>query len=193
MKKFILYISLVVLLFSFYGCSQSQTKVPDLISATFKAKFPSAHDIEWHKYAAGTFKTEFKLKSEEISAIFDANGKWLSTETELPLKKLPQIVRTILQTQFSSSNIKEVKRLEKPGDTMFFIVELGKKESELKVIIDSSGNIIKKEVINDEENPADENNQEKKSVLKESKQDEMNPQYELSSQDEENEQGKEND
>jgi len=147
MKSFITSI-LAVVLFSVIACSQ--TKVPEKVADAFKAKFPSAQKVEWGKESASEFEAEFRLNGNEMSANFDASGKWLETEAKLTKDDLPAPVLATLKSQFGDSKIKKAESLEKAGEAVVYEVKLEQDEAELEVVLDSNGNVIKKEAKGEE-------------------------------------------
>ncbi len=157
MKKIITSI-LAIVLFSVIACSQ--TKVPEKVAAAFKAKFPAAQKVEWGKESSTELEAEFRLNGKEMSANFDAGGKWLETEARLDKKDLPASVLATLKSQFVDSKVKKVESLEKAGEAAVYEVKLEKEEAGLKVVLDAGGKVLKKEAIDEEKEKGEKNEQE---------------------------------
>ena len=147
MKSFITSI-LAVVLFSVIACSQ--TKVPEKVAAAFKAKFPAAQKVEWGKESATEFEAEFELNGKEMSANFDAGGKWLETEAKLDKKDLPASVLATLKSQFSDSKIKKAESLEKTGEAIVYEIKLEQGEAGMEVVLDAGGKVVRKETKGEE-------------------------------------------
>ena len=49
--------------------------------------------VEWKLKNDHSYEAEFRLNGVEVAAKFDANGKWLETETTIARTKLPPDVR----------------------------------------------------------------------------------------------------
>jgi len=141
MKKIIPSI-LAIVLFSIFACSQ--IKVPENVAASFKAKYPSAQKVEWSKESDTEFEAEFEMNGKEMTANFDTSGKWLVTETKLAKDDLPAPVLATLKSQFGDSKVKTAESLEKAGEAVVYEVKLEKDGTELEVVLDASGKIIKK-------------------------------------------------
>jgi len=136
--------------------------VPKTVTVAFKAKYSAAQKVEWGKESDTEFEAEFKLNGKEMSANFDASGKWLEAETKLDKKDLPASVLATLKSQFGDSKIKKAESLEKAGEAVVYEVKLEQDESELEVVLDSNGNVIKKEAKGEEkeQEKGEENEQE---------------------------------
>ena len=156
MKSFITSI-LVVILFSVIA--YSQTKVPEKVATAFKVKYLAAKDVEWGKESDTEFEAEFKLNGKEMSANFDASGRWLETEAKLAPKDLPAPVLATIKSQFGDSKIKKAESLQKAGEPMIYEVKLGQDETEQEVVLDPRGKVLKKEA-KDEEVKESEKNEE---------------------------------
>ena len=134
----------------------AETQVPGKVASAFKAKFPTAQDVQWGKESASEFEAEFKLNGKEMSANFDANGTWLETEAKLPARDLPAPVLAALKAQFGNSKVEKAESLEKAGEAVVYEVRLEQDEATLEVVLDASGKIIRKDVKSEEEEEEEE-------------------------------------
>ncbi len=71
-------------------------KVPQAARTAFATRFPSAEKVGWELEHAKTYEAEFVLGGKEMSANFDAGGKWLETEKGIQEAALPEAVRKTL-------------------------------------------------------------------------------------------------
>mgnify|MGYP003352636353 CR=1 FL=1 len=83
MQKLILAVIIGIIL----GCSNSNqnnenSKVPELVKSAFSAKYPQSSALTW-EYEGGSYEAEFSFKKKAISAVFDANGKFIEEEIDL--------------------------------------------------------------------------------------------------------------
>jgi len=92
---------------------QAQTKVSLAISNAFSKKFPDAQNVKWGKENAKEYEAEFTLKGIKTSANYDLNGNWKETETEIPIKDLPEAVVKSIQQKFPSAIIFAASKIEK--------------------------------------------------------------------------------
>ena len=152
MKKSTLLIMSIVL---FGVVAYAQIKVPEKVATAFKAKFPAAGAVEWGKESDTEFEAEFKMNGKEMSANFDAAGKWLETEARLSRNDLPAPVLATLKSKFGGSEVKNIESLEKAGEAVVYEVQLEQDENELEVVLDAGGKIVKQESISEEEEGED--------------------------------------
>lgn len=143
-----------VLLFSFSTCGQSGKDAPASVKSAFSQKFSGATNVKWGMENDKEWEAEFKMAGKEYSANFDPNGIWLETEYEISTKDIPAAVKTTLDKESAGAKIKVSEVTEtKEGNAYEFVVKKGENETEL--VIDSSGKLIKKEQLK-EENEKDE-------------------------------------
>lgn len=148
-------VAIAIGFFSLTACTQTQ--VPKKVTAAFMAKFPTAKHVEWGKESATEYEAEFKMNGTEMTASFDANGKWMETETEISEKDLPKIVKESIAKDFPGCDIKETAKILKTDGTTFE-AELEKGETTLDAIYSQDGKLIKK-ISQKEENEKSEQNE----------------------------------
>jgi hypothetical protein len=125
-----LFQSLGVLCCFLAGCASQELKkstpavaVPNVVSETFKSKFQYVKRLEWKLKADGNYEAEFIHQGAEVSAKFDASGKWLETESSIPRSDVPLAVQAAAARQFRDSRIIEAQIVER-GDEEKPIYEL---------------------------------------------------------------------
>ncbi len=156
MKKIVLMLS-VCLLISIIGYSQkiSTDKVPALVKSAFAKKFPAATDIKY-EMEKKDYEINFKDKGVEMSANFDATGKWLETETEIKEASLPKEVTTSVGKNFSGFKIFEVAKTDTPDKELIYEMDLKKGKEGYEVQFSPKGDILKKTPLRKEEKEEDE-------------------------------------
>jgi len=132
----------VVIAMGLFACAQTP---PASVSDTFNKKFKSATDIEWEQEEDNEWEVEFKMNGTEMSACFEALGKWLETEAEVKAKDLPAEVHKAINIKFDGWEIDEVESIEKPDFKGYEIV-LEKEDTETEVLVTASGEITIKKV-----------------------------------------------
>jgi hypothetical protein len=60
-------------------------QVPAAVQHGFQAKFPAVKLAEWKLKSDKNYEAEFTLKGTGIAVKFDSTGKWLETESAVPL------------------------------------------------------------------------------------------------------------
>ena len=93
---------------------------------------------KWEKEDAN-FEASFKKDGHEMSAVFDAYGGLVETETDIPVSELPAKVVTYVNEKYKGKKIKEASKItDQKGKIMFEAALKGK-----DIIFDADGNFIK--------------------------------------------------
>jgi len=119
-------------------------EVPQKPREAFSRKFPSATEISWDRESDGGWEAEFKMDGVPYSAEFLEDGTWQATEHEIREKDLPKEVILTLKNEFREYTIEE-SEISETMDGIFYEIELDGKHSDLEVLIDGSGKIIKRD------------------------------------------------
>lgn len=126
---------------------------PDaVITKAFTEKYPDAQRISWEN-KHGYEVADFYLGNQDTEAWFDNQGKWILTETEIPLSILPSAIRDdIAAGPYAQWVVKnEVDKIERPDTPTLYIVEVEKGEQEMDLYYTENGALIK-EVPDDDNN-----------------------------------------
>ncbi|MEI7660774.1 MAG: PepSY-like domain-containing protein [Bacteroidota bacterium] len=144
MKKIIVLLS-ACLLISLMGYTQKITpdKVPVPVKQAFAKKFPAATDVKY-EMEKKDYEINFKDKGVEMSANFDATGKWLETETEIKVTDLPKDVSASASKNFVGFKISEVAKTETPDKGLIYELDLKKDKEGFEVQFSPKGDILKK-------------------------------------------------
>ncbi len=123
-------------LFVIVSCTMAfSANPPEVVLAAFQQKFPNAQDVDWSKEKNGEWEAEFEMPgSNEMSANFSADGRWLETETEIAFSELPAAVIAALQ----GKKVKEAARIEKADGSTVYEAEVKRKD----LIFDASGKML---------------------------------------------------
>jgi len=143
--------TLKIILGAFLTCaifafSSGGDQAPQKVKDAFTKKFPTAKKVKWDKKNATEWEAEFKMNKTEYSANFLEDGTWTETEHEIDEREIPQNVKSSLMTEYSGYKIK-VSELSETKDGMLYEFEIKKGERMMEISVDSTGNIVKKEVI----------------------------------------------
>jgi len=144
MKKIIVLLS-ACLLIGLTGYTQKITpdKVPAAVKQAFAKKFPAATDVKY-EMEKKDYEITFKEKGVEMSANFDATGKWLETETEIKESDLPKEVAASVAKNFAGFKISEPAKTETPDKGLFYEMDLKKDKEGYEVRFSVKGDILKK-------------------------------------------------
>jgi hypothetical protein len=138
MKKNLVVIS-GFLFFSLVACSQKmdKSKVPAPVKTAFNTAFPGIVG-KWEK-ENGNFEVNFKKDEKNMSAVIDASGKILETETEITLKELPSGVEVYIKAHYKDAVIKEIAGIIMANGEIVYEAEVNKKD----ILFDKDGKFIK--------------------------------------------------
>ncbi len=144
MKKIIVLLS-ACLLISLMGYTQKITpdKVPAKVKQAFAKKFPAVTDVKY-EMDKKDYEINFKDKGIEMSANFDATGKWLETETEIKETDLPKAVSASIAKNFTGFKISEVAKTENRDKGIIYEMDLKKDKEGYEVQFSIKGDILKK-------------------------------------------------
>ena len=118
-------------------------KVPAPVKQAFAKKFPAATDIKY-EMEKKDYEINFKDKGVEMSANFDATGKWLETETEIKESDLPKEVSASVVKNFAGFKISEVAKIETPDKGLIYEMDLKKDKGGYEVQFSPKGDLLKK-------------------------------------------------
>lgn len=133
------------------ACAQ-KVEAPDAVKSAFNTKFSAAQGVVWEQEGEA-WEADFKMKNVKMSASFDVNGGWLATETEMKTKEAPEVVTSALEKGFAGWELEELESVEM-ANFQGYEVSIEKDEKEMEVLISSTGEIVNKQM--EEENEEDE-------------------------------------
>jgi hypothetical protein len=120
-------------------------KVPANVRDAFRSKFPGVSQVEWKRKSDKNYEAEFTLKGVEVAAKFDAEGKWLETETAIEPSALTKEVRATLAKDYKDYKIIETQKVERAHDkSTLFEVHLENADEILKVQLEANGTVASK-------------------------------------------------
>lgn len=155
MKKNTLLVVLIIAA-SFMSCDNDAT-APQKVKDAFAKKFPSATNVEWEKESDTEWEADFKLNGKKHSSNLMQDGTWVETEYEVTESEIPQIVVNAFNSNFEDYEIEDIELTEtKDGKAYEMSIEKG--ESEMEVVIDANGKILKKENKQEDEEDEDMDN-----------------------------------
>jgi len=155
MKKIVVLLS-ACLLISLMGYTQKITpdKVPAPVKQAFAKKFPAATDVKY-EMEKKDYEINFKDKGVEMSANFDATGKWLETETKIKESELPKEVSASVAKNFTGLKISEVAKTETPDHGLIYEMDFKKDKEGFEVQFSPKGDILKKTPLKKEKEEKD--------------------------------------
>ncbi len=129
--------------------SEEKSEIPAAVQRSFQQKFAQASDIKWEA-EEGSYEAEFQLNGKEMSAEFAGDGTWKETETEVEQADLPAAIVDTLEAAYGDYEVKKAELCETPEGKNWEI-EVKKDQTEMELVMDENGKILKKEAEEEEE------------------------------------------
>ena len=111
---------------------------PEMVTSAFAQKFADAVPV-WSKSANGNFIAATEQNGTKQFAEFNAEGKWLSTQTIIGAEQLSEVAQAKLKEQYAEMQVAEVKKIEREGISAFYKVKLVKEKETKIVYINDAG------------------------------------------------------
>ena len=128
-------------------------KVPEKVKTSFEQKFPDAKNIEWAMENDTEWEAEFTMNGVDYSSNFTVAGEWTETEYEMKINELPEVVQTVINSDYSDYNIEGIESSETKEGVVYEIA-LEKGENNVELSISKDGVLLNKVTV--EENEEDE-------------------------------------
>jgi hypothetical protein len=138
MRKIFLTIS-----FIFFSMCVYAWQAPKVVTDAFQQRFEGAANVKWEKETETEFEASFDMAGKKMVALFNAQGQWLSTETEIGARALPALAKVVLQTRFIGWNIATAHKVDKSDNTSLYEAHLTKNGALKEVLIKRNGVILK--------------------------------------------------
>lgn len=135
----------IMLVIGASAMNQKGEKVPEAAKAGFAAKFPAAQKAKWSVEKPGEFEVEYVLTGVESSALVDAKGNLLETESEIKESELPQSVKATIAKDFAGFKIDEIEKATDAKGVVIYEMEAAKGKEKLEISFDSNGKLLTKE------------------------------------------------
>lgn len=132
-------------LLAFNACAQKNNP-PKAVTDAFAQKFPDVKNAKWDMENDSEWEAEFKMGKMEYSANFSNDGKWMETEHEVDVKKLPSQVTQSVMSAYPNAKIEEAGMVEKPGNEMMYELDVEADGKDMEIVIDKAGKIINKKI-----------------------------------------------
>lgn len=162
------FFGLVVAAAFLFSCGSTRTSssaseaytVPDNIRTGFVTQYPTATNAIWSSYdpigspvdwelngwaplTASDYVVRYNMEGESYYSWYGANGDWVGSAYGVTnVTTLPEVIRTSITNQFSGYTIYSAQK-EMWKDKMAYEVKIKNGDMKKKILLDSSGNILK--------------------------------------------------
>ncbi|MCB9207375.1 MAG: PepSY-like domain-containing protein [Ignavibacteriales bacterium] len=145
---------LFTLLFALSLLAQ-ETKVPKKVKDSFVKLYPNAKDVKWDQEGDEEFEASFKNGTEQISVVFDEDGRVEETETVIEVKNLSKPILDFVAQNYSDYKITETAKIVDDKGIVTFEAEVTKGKEKKDLIFDANGKQVKKEAKESDEKDED--------------------------------------
>ena len=125
------------------SCNDQKTKeadVPAEVKTKFESMYPSAKVEKWEE-EDGKYEAEFKKDNIINSVVFEANGTYVQSESEIEISALPAGVNEYVTANLSGKKIEEATKITHDDGTIAYETEIGDND----YLFDAKGGFISKE------------------------------------------------
>lgn len=150
MKKIIFFFGVIcVFQIQFlYAQKLNEDQVPAIVRQNFSEKFKGVK-MKWEKSDDGNFEAKFKKTHKEIFAVFNSEGKWQETRTELILTELPANIFAFIYEKYMGYNMESGEKIERANGITYHLQLENKKNKKLAELTFDQQGSIREEVMKD--------------------------------------------
>ena len=132
--------------------------VPSAVTKSFKAKFPSAKEVDWNEGDDG-FEADFYMGNENKVVTFNENGSWVQTLTNIEEDKFPAAITKAVKAKYASVEIESVQMVEVTSGTTYNVNASNDKAS-YTLKLDKAGKILNVEEFANDDSDDDDDDEE---------------------------------
>lgn len=135
---------LILLIFSHTNINAQQIfPVPDIVKESFDKQYPEAKDLKWSG-GIDNHVVRFTLGERKLKASYTPKGIWVSTEEQVKLETLPEVVQQGLKdSKYKEWAIKDVLTVTKPRveANEYYIIVQKSSLNKKKLVFDAKGRL----------------------------------------------------
>lgn len=150
MKIIIISFFVFVLTYPISAQKLNDSDVPQAVKTAFTAMYPDVKHIKW-SLEDKKYEAEFKQNGVESSVLFEPNGTYYQTETEIPISMLPEDVKDYISKNLAGKKIKEAAKITDAKGTITYEAEAGGSD----YLFDANGTFISKSTETDQDDDKD--------------------------------------
>lgn len=133
-----------VILEAVSGEPGTKPALSDEVRAFIKENYPEATIVEYDYTANGLLEVDIRDGNKEKDVYFDKEGNWVQTDWDVPADSLPDAVLRALADNYPEYFLDSAEYVERPGDVVFYEVELEhRNDAEIVVNVTPEGEILK--------------------------------------------------
>lgn len=138
MKKLIM-MSVLAVIVTLSACAQKldASKVPAAVKASFVKKYPGL-TTKWEK-EDGKYEASFTQNGNTMSAMFEPNGIFTESETEIKVSELPAGISAYIKEHYKGKTIKGAAKITRADGVVSYEAVVNGKD----VMFDANGKFLK--------------------------------------------------
>jgi hypothetical protein len=141
MKKTMLMLMSVPMLFSAFAQDLTMKDVPSVVKSALNRQFPAASKVSWEK-EKGNYEANWGGRSgEDNSAQFTPSGRFVELVENIPIPSLPARVAPYVSSHYQGAKIREAGKVTDAAGKHSYEVEIKGKD----LIFDLDGNFVKED------------------------------------------------
>jgi hypothetical protein len=131
----------IAILIQKYKHSPNHDVAPtDALLQKFQRDFSNAHNVEWESNDE-IYEAEFDIQFREFAAYYDKEGNLLMYKQDIQENELPADIKTAATTKYPAYRFEDIQKIVK-GTEVFYEIELELNESEVTMLVTSTGKVI---------------------------------------------------
>lgn len=116
-------------------------QVPSPVQKAFSQRFPNALMLRWSK-GEGVYEVDFQRNEDNISAVFEENGKWISTQSEIEVSQVPAPVKRTYSSIYKQQP-EDAEKLEKAEGAVEYVLD--SPDATTTIYFSEKGELLRKE------------------------------------------------
>jgi len=142
MKKLVMIALGASFILNSFAQQKKKEEVSALAKSAFTTKFPDAQKIKWSIEKPGEYEAEFLINGVETSAVFDASGKFIESETAIKESELAQPIKATLAKDFANYKLEEIEKSTDAKGTVTYEIAAKKDKKEYEIVFDKNGKLL---------------------------------------------------
>ncbi len=118
----------------------NEPKIPAKVREAFSKQYPNVKNEKWEKDGVN-YEAEFQANKIENSAIYDSEGNFVESSTEIKESELPKGVTDYISNNLSGKKIKESAKITDASGRISYMAEVGREN----YIFDFDCSFVRKE------------------------------------------------
>lgn len=122
--------------------AQSADEVPVNVKEAFATKYKDIAVATWDKSGTGQFVVKFIRNKKQVTATFDANGKFVESRMAVVQNDMPKTVQSRIETTFKGYQFVSAEMVESAQGNISYRTVLETDSATAMVTFDENGNIM---------------------------------------------------